>query len=262
LADDYSDDGRAISQIMTSGGTPPAIAGDTSDYDALSAAYKQLDAPFGQFGRDSLQVSTKAAASSSPGDGVYQAWDSQLAACQALRTPLVSQINSMLNSAAFNPAFTIDPLVAQSLTAQANQLVTDMVQLNGAATPPNYNLCGGTPPNPTGPQGPQGPPGPAGPKGPAGPTGRRGPRGKTPKVTCKAKIHHGQVVSVTCKESGHRARHARAVIALSRGHNVVGWGQGQIGRPIALHHRLRLRGPYKLTVTVLGGPRTTLRLRF
>jgi len=155
LSDDYTDDGRAISQIMTAGGTPAAIAGDTGDYAALAAAYKQLDAPFGEFGRDSLQVSTKAVATSSAGDATYQAWDAQLAACQALRSPLVGQIDSMLNSAAFNPAFTIDSMAAQSLTDQANQLVTDMAQLNASATPPDYDLCGGTPPNPTGPQGPQ-----------------------------------------------------------------------------------------------------------
>ncbi|MGZ4230570.1 MAG: hypothetical protein ACXVVQ_03990 [Solirubrobacteraceae bacterium] len=45
-----------------------------------------------------------------------------------------------------------------------------MRQLNTYATPPNYDLCGGTPPNPTGPQGPQGPKGPRGPRGPAGKT--------------------------------------------------------------------------------------------
>jgi hypothetical protein len=54
LSDDYTPDGRAISQIMTPADTPAPIAADPSDYDALSTAYKQLDAPFGEFGRDSL----------------------------------------------------------------------------------------------------------------------------------------------------------------------------------------------------------------
>ncbi len=174
LSDDYTPDGRAISQIMTTADTPSPIKNDENDYDSLSTAYKQLDAPFGEFGRDSLMVSTKAVSSSSPNDGTYNAWNAQLAACEALRTPLVSQINSMLNSAAFNSAFMINPLTAQSLTEQANELVTDMAQLNSSATPPNYDLCGGTPPNPTGPQGPAGPQGPQGPQGPAGPgKGRR-----------------------------------------------------------------------------------------
>jgi hypothetical protein len=67
---------------------------------------------------------------------------------------------------------------------------------------------------------------------------------------------------VTCKESGKGHRHARAVIALTRGKRIVGWGQGTVGHPIALHHRARLRGRYVLTATVIGGPRTTLRVRF
>jgi hypothetical protein len=56
LSDDYTPDGRAISQIMTPADTPAPIAADPSGYDALSTAYKQLDAPFGEFGRDSLRT--------------------------------------------------------------------------------------------------------------------------------------------------------------------------------------------------------------
>jgi len=273
LSDDYTEDGRAISQIMTSGATPAAIAADPSDYDSLSAAYKQLDAPFGEFGRDSLMVSTKAVSTASSNDATYQAWDAQLAACQALRTPLVSQIDTLLHGAAFDPQFVIDPITAQSLGAQADQLITDIVQLNADATPPNYDLCGGTPPNTTGPQGPQGPQGPTGqtgpagpqgsqgPQGPQGPAGPQGPPGKTPKVSCTAKIHHNQIISVTCKETGN-SHNARAVVALTHGKTIVGWGDGPLSRPIALRHRARLRGACVATVMVVGGPQTRVRLRF
>jgi hypothetical protein len=267
LSDDYTEDGRAISQIMTSGATPAAIAADPADYDSLSAAYKQLDAPFGEFGRDSLMVSTKAVATTSPNDATYQAWDAQLSACQALRAPLVTQIDTLLHGAAFDPQFTIDPITAQALTAQAGTLTTDMEQLNQDATPPNYDLCGGTPPNPTGPQGPAGPQGAAGPQGPAGPAGAQGPRGpqgragKTPKIVCTAKIHRNQIISVTCKEAGV-SKNARAVVALSRGKRIVGWGDGSLSHSIALHHRAHLRGRYLMTVMVLGGPQTKVKVRF
>jgi hypothetical protein len=261
LSDDYTPDGRAISQILTTADSPPAIKNDESDYDALSTAYKQLDAPFGEFGRDSLMVSTKAVSTSSAGDATYQGWNAQLAACESLRTPLVSQINTMLNSAAFWSSFVIDPLTAQSLTEQANDLITDMDQLNQDATPPNYDLCGGTPPNPTGPQGPQGPAGPQGPTGLQGPRGPQGPAGKTPKIVCTAKIHRNQIISVTCKEVGV-SRNARAVVALSRGKRIVGWGDGPLSRSIALRHRAHLRGRYLVTVMVLGGPQTKVKVRF
>ncbi|HXO08061.1 MAG TPA: hypothetical protein VN880_08515 [Solirubrobacteraceae bacterium] len=286
LTDDYAPDGRAISQIMDPSDMPPAIAANTSDYDALSNAYKQLNAPFGEFGRDSLQVSTRAVSTSSSGDATYQAWDSQLAACEALRSPLVSQINTLLNNAAFEPSFTIDPATAQSLTEQANELISDMSQLDGMSTPPNFNVCGGTPPSGTGPAGPVGPAGPAGPAGPTGPggpagpqgpsgaqgpagpagpggaqgpagpqgpAGARGPAGRTPRVKCVAKVKHGNVISVTCREVGQGASaNAHFVVSLSRGKRVMGYGQGRAKRQIVVHHRSRLHGRYLLTVTVAG----------
>jgi hypothetical protein len=59
-------------------------------------------------------------------------------------------------------------------------------------------------------------------------------------------------ISVTCKESGV-SHGARAIVALSRGHTVVGWGEGKVRSRIRLHHRARLHGAYVLTVTVVGG---------
>jgi hypothetical protein len=48
-------------------------------------------------------------------------------------------------------------------------------------------------------------------------------------------------------------RSGRAIVALSRGHRVVGWGEGKVRSRIRLHHRARLHGAYVLTVTVVGG---------
>jgi hypothetical protein len=82
LKSDYLSDGRPISQILDRQSTPRAIADDEGTYDALSAAYKQLNAPFGEFGQDALMVSTKAVTEPTP---EYEAWDAQLSACQSLR---------------------------------------------------------------------------------------------------------------------------------------------------------------------------------
>jgi hypothetical protein len=264
LSDDYTEDGRAISQIMSSSATPAAIAADPTDYDALSSAYKQLDAPFGQFGIDSLQISTKAVATTSQGDDTYRDWDAQLAACQASRTPLVSQIDALLHNAAFTPGFSINPFVAQALTAQANTLTTDVVELDASATPPRDLVCGDHGHNnPFGQSGfGQSGFGQSGPAGPQGPTGPQGAPGRIATITCTVKVHRHQVVSVSCRPGGSLGRSARAVLALTRGKRTVGWGQGTLNHSIALHHRLRLRGRYVLTVTVVGGPRTTVRVRF
>ncbi|MGZ4216749.1 MAG: hypothetical protein ACXVHB_00920 [Solirubrobacteraceae bacterium] len=258
LSDDYTEDGRAIAQIMTPAATPAPIAADPTDYDALSSAYKQLDAPFGEFGRDSLMVSTKAVSTSSPSDSVYQAWDAQLAACQALRTPLVSQMDNLMHNATFNGA-AIDAITAQSLTEQANELITDMRQLNADATPPNYDLCGGTPPNPTVLGVPRGRRVRKARRVRGDRVARPARRRRSPAPT--AKIHHGQLVSITCKESGV-SHGARAVVALSRAHRIVGWGEGRVRSRITLHHRARLHGRYLLTVTVVGGgPRSKTHVR-
>jgi hypothetical protein len=247
LKDDYTEDGRAISQIMTPAATPAAIRNDPADYDALSSAYKQLDAPFGNFGRDSLMVSTKAVATSSPGDITYRAWDQQLAGCEALRAPLVAQMDALLQSAAFKPGFLINPFFAQSLTQQADDLVTDMHELQGDSTPPPFNVCLGAPhgPNP-------GPPPVPGPQGPPGHRGPGGPAGKTLRITCTVTVHRHHIISVSCKVNERSARNTRLVVALSRGKRVVGWGDGLAKNRIRLHHRTRLHGRYLLTVTVAG----------
>ena len=265
LKDDYADDGRAISQIMTPAAAPAPIKADPAGYDALSAAYKQLDAPFGEFGRDSLTVSTRAVATSSRDDDAYRAWDAQLAACQTVRTPLVAQIDALLNNAAFRSGFTINPIIVQSLTQQANDLVTDMRQLNGDSTPPRLNVCGGrTPSHPAGPPPP--PPPHGGPGGPGGPgghgtAGAGRPPGKL-KLTCTINVHRHQLISVVCKQTGRLPRNARVVVALSRGKRMVGWGSGAAKRTIRLHHRRHLRGSYTLTVMVTGGTHIKRDVRF
>ena len=75
LRDDYTWDGRAIEQILDQahggwrsvGRGSHAGDGDASRFllDALGAAYKQLDAPFGSFGLDTLDADTSALAGTS-----------------------------------------------------------------------------------------------------------------------------------------------------------------------------------------------------
>ncbi|HYB28295.1 MAG TPA: hypothetical protein VEF89_16895 [Solirubrobacteraceae bacterium] len=99
LHDDYSWDGAAIAQIIgsTDGGwgwgsrgqsaLPWSIRVNERGYEELAAAYKQLDAPFGEFGLGTLDADTTALASgSSSNDGDYTATTSQLQACEGRRT--------------------------------------------------------------------------------------------------------------------------------------------------------------------------------
>ncbi|HTP23975.1 MAG TPA: hypothetical protein VMJ65_30515 [Solirubrobacteraceae bacterium] len=92
---------------------------------------------------------------------------------------------------------------------------------------------------------------------------RAGPQyapGKTPKVICTAQIRHNQILSVTCVSVGF-SYNSRAVVSLNRGKRIVAWGDGRLSHSIALHHRARLHGKYVLTVTVVGGPHTKLKVR-
>ena len=80
LHDDYSWDGAAIAQIIGSthsgwdwwshgeSALPWSIRVDERDYEDLAAAYKQLDAPFGEFGLGTLDADTTALASGSSSD--------------------------------------------------------------------------------------------------------------------------------------------------------------------------------------------------
>jgi len=274
LRDDYTEDGRAISQIMTSPATPAGIASDPADYDALSAAYKQLDAPFGEFALDGLAVSSGAVATSSSGDAVYKAWDAQLAACEALRTPLAGTIDGDLWDAAFQPAYTIDVTAFQALTAQADTLISDMHALRGISLPPDYLLCGGTPPQsgstgPAGPQGNPGPTGPAGPQGNPGPSGATGATGPTGAAgagggfSCTVSVKSGRLTVVCADPGASNAKRMHAVVSLSRGKRMLGWGEGRVGSKIEVHHHGKLRhGSYRVSVSVAGGgPHTALRLK-
>jgi hypothetical protein len=68
-------------------------------YDELSAAFKQLTAPFGQFGVETLTADSNAVESTSSGDSTYTGMDSQLQACANARDSLAARIRSVLEAA-------------------------------------------------------------------------------------------------------------------------------------------------------------------
>jgi hypothetical protein len=97
LKDDYEHDGRVITQILAS----PNHALRGSAVARLGACYKQLNSSVGQFGNDTLQASTKAIESSSPGDFRYVATDKALAALDRVRDAIALKIKAQLEAAAF-----------------------------------------------------------------------------------------------------------------------------------------------------------------
>jgi hypothetical protein len=153
LHDGYDADGAAIAQIIGSarGGWDRSNPGDNAlpwsirankrGYEELAAAYKQRDAPFGEFGLGTLDADTTALATgSSSSDASYTDTTSQLQACENQRTALVAQIQPVID-AAENGTAPVSSREASSLIGRADRLIGDAKFLAGASTPPRFTVC-------------------------------------------------------------------------------------------------------------------------
>jgi hypothetical protein len=154
LRDDYSWDGAAIAPIIGSTGAgrdrygrghdtsalPWTIRADEPAYDALAAAYKQLDAPYGQFGLQTLAADTSAVASNTSNDATYTDMTFQLQACESKRTALAARIQSVLQAAETGQA-PVSSWQAFNLVEQAERLIADARTLAESSTPPGYTVC-------------------------------------------------------------------------------------------------------------------------
>ncbi len=102
LSDSYDGDGRAILQVLNPSAIPASLRAYLHTLDELGAAYKQLNAPFGSLGLDSLSVATAGVTSGSASDdATYVATQAQLASWLAQRDQLAQQIAALLIGAEF-----------------------------------------------------------------------------------------------------------------------------------------------------------------
>jgi hypothetical protein len=97
LKDDYVQDGRVITEILTNPNQGLSAPGVT----ALGACYTQLNSSVGEFGTATLQAATSAIESNSPGDQTYLNTDQQLLSLEMGRDGLAGHIKAELNAAAF-----------------------------------------------------------------------------------------------------------------------------------------------------------------
>jgi len=97
LHDNYVDDGRVVTEIVDSKALPNELrAGNVAQQ--LGAAYKQINAPFGQLATDTLVASTAALASS---DALkYDQIEASIANLTTQRNALAGDIRQALNDAA------------------------------------------------------------------------------------------------------------------------------------------------------------------
>jgi hypothetical protein len=102
LKDDYTSDGRAILELIDSSALPNSLRAPSETLRELGQVYKQINAPFGQLAKSTLQVSTRAITSNSNGDQTYVKLENAIANWTAERDTLAAQIKSLLDAAEFN----------------------------------------------------------------------------------------------------------------------------------------------------------------
>ena len=137
LRDDYVWDGRAIEQLMTD----PAVSGDQLTLlNELGAVYKQLDAPFGQFGLNTLLADTHALATNSPSDSGYVKMVGQLNTCEGRRSSLLPAVQKELERAETGQA-PLDAAQVQQQISEAQSLIDASQSLAQASSPPAGAVC-------------------------------------------------------------------------------------------------------------------------
>ncbi|HET7027835.1 MAG TPA: hypothetical protein VFI28_09100 [Candidatus Limnocylindrales bacterium] len=127
----YENDGRAITEVLTGAAVPHGLNAHRGSLQALGAAYKQLDAPFGRFGMATLAVATAGIRTGSASDdSAYAAMDARLAAWGSARDALADRIADLLDGVEFGGPAPSESTI-RSLTKQATDLTAEVE----AATP-------------------------------------------------------------------------------------------------------------------------------
>ena len=97
LQDNYVDDGRVVTEVLDRRVVPTGLDSRNGAED-LGAAYKQINAPFGQFATDTLVASTAALKTT---DALkYDSIEASIANLTLQRNALAGQIRQALNDAA------------------------------------------------------------------------------------------------------------------------------------------------------------------
>jgi hypothetical protein len=123
LTDDYAHDGRVLFEAFTHEAANGALRAHQDMLSALAAAYKAINAPFGELGFRTLTgISTTALKSD---DATYYVLEGQIKALTAKRNDIASQMIAMLEDAAFRNR-PIDEAAAAFLIKQASDLIASV----------------------------------------------------------------------------------------------------------------------------------------
>jgi len=128
LHDDYTPDGRVLSEVISPTALPAAMRAHSVLLAKLGDAYSQINAAVGEFGLDTLKASTKALASDSAGDATYTKIEGKLVKLGNERDAIVSQMKGELYGAAFGGQ-PLNTAAAESLIKSAHGLLCQAAAL-------------------------------------------------------------------------------------------------------------------------------------
>ncbi len=124
LRDDYTSEGQAIVPALRPGVVNPGL--HTALALRLISLYTQLEAPVGEFGRETLMASTGALAAGDPGDAIYRQCTAQLTRLGTQRDAVGAAIRALLDGVEFGGG-SINPLVAANLLNQAQRVLQSAI---------------------------------------------------------------------------------------------------------------------------------------
>jgi hypothetical protein len=125
LKDDYSHDGRVLLEHLNPAVLPQGLRQGRADFNRLADLYEQINAPVGQFGMDSLKVSTKALQSNDPKDQTYTVLEDEISGLTKVRDALAGDIIRLFEKAEFRGG-QIDHSEVQRLSQEAEKLLQQM----------------------------------------------------------------------------------------------------------------------------------------
>jgi len=135
LNDDYSPDGRVLTQFLQKKALPWGIRDHQRALTELGTVYKEINAPFGPLSFDVLGVSTMALASGNASDdSTYNAVSARIESLTTQRDALAAQMRTVLNNAAFGGPLVNDAEI-ESLILKGNSLLMRAHQLGVAGSP-------------------------------------------------------------------------------------------------------------------------------
>jgi arylsulfatase A-like enzyme len=127
LKDSYVHDGRVLAEKLEEHALPHGIRHGVENFIELAKAYKQLNAPLGSVGRNSLVFANRSIVAD---DTTYARYLATLGTVTTNRDALASQIKAVLDNAAFADQ-RVDEHTEDDLVRRANRIIDQVADLAG-----------------------------------------------------------------------------------------------------------------------------------